>query len=98
MHEGIRRVLYRRLGFFLRPAKYVLTQFAVKQGGHTNTECPLHQDWSMPDESRLWFIETTPFDVDAAFCPLAIWAATASSSLLRPNMPYEFSFLGCSAV
>jgi hypothetical protein len=95
VHEGICRVLDRRLGFFLRPAKYVLTQFAVKQGGHTNTECPLHQDWSMIDESRhpCVFIWCPLVDVDAGNGPLAVVPGSHRiASRVRPNMPHELYY------
>ena len=74
VHETICRVLDRRLGSVLRPSKYILTQFAVKQGGRTGTACPLHQDWSMSDESRHPCVSVwCPLvDVDAGNGPLAV--------------------------
>jgi ectoine hydroxylase-related dioxygenase (phytanoyl-CoA dioxygenase family) len=95
VNAGISRVLGKRLQSFLGPAKFVLTQFAVKQGGHSGTEVPLHQDWSMCDESQNSCVSVwCPLvDVNETNGPLAVVPGSHRvASRVRPNMPADFYY------
>lgn len=95
VNAGVSRVLGRRLESFLGPAKFVLTQFAVKQGGHSGTQCPLHQDWSMCDESQHSCVSVwCPLvDVNETNGPLAVVPGSHRvASRVRPNMPPDFYY------
>ncbi|MFO0947789.1 MAG: phytanoyl-CoA dioxygenase family protein [Planctomycetota bacterium] len=59
IHEGAREILRRKSFPFLEGYRMCLANFAVKVPGSEEGKVPLHQDWSMTDESR--------------FAPVTIW-------------------------
>jgi hypothetical protein len=91
---GISRVLERRLGSLVRDVK-LFTQFVVKQANHPGTECGMHQDWSVTDESMhpgvsIWI---PLVDVDASNGQLSVVPGSHRLAWpVRPNFPGQYYY------
>lgn len=95
VHEGASKILGRKRFPFLEEYRMCLANFAVKQPGSGEGKVPLHQDWSMTDESQyapvtLWCPLTDVNEVNG--CLMIVPGSHRSYRRVRPNFDLQAGY------
>lgn len=95
VHEEIQRTFARPIGQLLDNYRLCLANFAVKHPGQSDSKVPVHQDWSMVDESRHFTVSIwCPLvDVDSINgCLAVVPRSHRIINNIRANQPHEANY------